>query len=285
MESITSLHNPKIKLAIRLREARQRKKTGLTLIDGIREVYHALHSEVEFETLFVSESAVQTGTQEVRDILEKGEAKAGIVVVPDGLMERISFGDRNSHVLAVARTPSRELGRLTLPTHPLVVVLDRFEKPGNLGALLRTANGAGVHAVILSSPICELYNPNAIRASQGAIFQVPIGVGEFQDVFEWLLQHRFAIYAAIPSATAYYCSMDFRQPTALVLGNEAQGLGAEWHHHPVQPIALPMAGSMDSLNVSVCGGILMYEAWRQRHSDSEFHGLKHVSNLSHREEA
>ncbi len=79
--------------------------------------------------------------------------------------------------------------------------------------------------------------------------------------------------------------MDFRRPTALVLGNEAQGLGAEWNQHPVQPIALPMAGSMDSLNVSVCGGILMYEAWRQRHSDSEIHGLKHASNLSHREEA
>ncbi len=202
------------------------------------------------------------GARRVAADLEK--TGAACFEVSPSLFERLAFGQRAEGVLGVAQTPPVGLDHIVLPPCPLVAVVEGIEKPGNLGAVLRSADGAGLSAVLVADPRTDLFNPNTIRASLGTVFTMPVAVASAEEILAFLGRHCLAVYAARVDAPILYTQADFRQPAAIVLGSEAEGLSGRWQGEPVQSIALPMRGAADSLNVSAAAAILFYEALRQR---------------------
>jgi TrmH family RNA methyltransferase len=187
-----------------------------------------------------------------------------LAIVSEPVLAKLAFGGRAEGVVLVIRLPGRSLADLDLGTDPLLLVIEGVEKPGNIGAVLRSADGAGVTAVIAASPRTDLSNPNAIRASAGTIFVMPIAAAPSEAVLAWLREHRIRIVAARVGAAVGYTEADLTGPLAIVLGAEAAGLTDTWTGPDVEPIGIPMAGVADSLNVSISAAILAYEARRQR---------------------
>jgi len=261
--TITSVQNPRVKDVVRLRDRRHREKQGRILIDGIREISRALDANLALQELFVCESLCPA---ECRDIFRSrlhGTATE-ILDVTEPVFEKLAFGGRIEGVLAVAGMPHPQLGDLRLPASPLVAVLEGVEKPGNIGAVVRSADGAGMDALIVADPSTDLYNPNAIRASLGAIFKMPMAEAASEPVLEWLVKNDFQVVAARVDGSVPYTDIDFRRPTALVLGSEATGLSSVWSGPRITAARLPMLGVGDSLNVSTAAAVLFYEARRQR---------------------
>jgi TrmH family RNA methyltransferase len=262
-EEISSLHNPRVKRAARLREGRQRQKQGRFLIDGARELLRAIEAGVELEEVFVCPAACRS--DQSRAAWRRLEAMgAPLIHVTSALLEKLAFGVRNEGLVAVAVTPQRTLDRLELPDEPLVAVLEGVEKPGNVGAVLRSADAAGVSALIVADAGTDLYNPNAIRASLGTIFTLPVCATGSTEALAWLLSRGLPVFAARVDARQLYTEADWRGPAAIVLGSEAAGLSAVWSAANVTPVRLPMRGAADSLNVSAAAAVLFYEAIRQR---------------------
>jgi TrmH family RNA methyltransferase len=179
-------------------------------------------------------------------------------------MEKLSFGHRVEGVVAVAHPPVRTLADLTLANDAVVAVVEGVEKPGNLGAIVRTADAAGIAAVLVAEGGTDLFNPNAIRASLGAIFSVPVCAATSDESLSWLRKERFRLLAARVDASAEYTSADFRGRAAIILGSEAHGLSNHWQGADIMPIRLPLLGGVDSLNLSATAAVLFYEALRQR---------------------
>ena len=260
---ITSLTNPRVKAAVRLRDRRERDETGLTIVDGAREILRAIDRGVEVAEVFVSRGLVRS--PDARDATARLDAaQAPVRDVSDAVLAKIAFGDRSDGIVAVVRTPSTSLNEIALQTDPLVVVVERVEKPGNLGAILRTAAGAGVDAVVAADARTDLFNPNAIRASLGSIFSIPLASASSAEVLDWLAAHGVAPIAARVDADTHYTDVDLRGPVAIVLGSEADGLTEAWSDPRVTSVRIPMRGIADSLNVSVAAAVLLYEAVRQR---------------------
>ena len=294
MLEITSSQNPRVKNAVRLRKARHRREQGLMLIDGARELSRAMAAGVRMKEVFVCESLCATA--ESRTLLENLRKSAptgkefALLEVTPAVFEKLAFGDRAEGVLGVAEMPRRKFGDIQLrsalpsppaplraPTeswsgegrlslHPLVVVLEGVEKPGNLGAVLRSADAAGVSALILADSRVDLYNPNAIRASLGTIFTVPVCEAPSDVVLAWLRKQQLKIFAARVDGSVPYTQVDYRGPVAFVLGAEATGLTSTWTASDITAVHLPMLGIADSLNVSATAAVLFYEALRQRSS-------------------
>jgi TrmH family RNA methyltransferase len=265
---ITSTHNPRFKRAIKLRDRRQREKQGRLLIEGLREIRLALRSGIVVEELFTCPA--QFDGDEPRQIAEQCVAGgAQVFSVPRELMAKLCFGDRAEGLLAVAVTPPRRLEDLRLPERPLVAVLEGIEKPGNVGAIFRSADGAGVDAVIVADPATDLFNPHAIRASLGTVFTVPAAVASSQEAAALLRDRGLRVFAARVSAGTWHTQARFAEGTAIVLGSEAAGLSPIWAGADVTPLSLPMLGQADSLNVSAAAAALFYEARRQRDARSE----------------
>ena len=262
--ALTSLTNPRVKAAVRLRDRREREATGLTIVDGPRELGRALDAGVEVVEAFVADGLVRS--DDARDVVGRLAADAGFTSVSEAVIGKLAFGDRSDGVVAIVRSPSASLAGLieSLPTDPLVVVVEAVEKPGNLGAILRTADGAGADAVIAADARTDLFNPNAIRASLGTIFATPVAAAPSADVLDALSGARIRLVAARVDADALYTGADLRGPLALVLGSEAEGLRSAWDDPRVEPVRIPMGGAADSLNVSVAAAVLLYEAVRQR---------------------
>jgi TrmH family RNA methyltransferase len=260
---IASPSNPRIKAAVRLRERRERDRTGLTLVDGARELLRALHAGVIVEEAFVHPPLVRSEDGQTALAL-LGERDAPVVTVSDTAFEKLAFGDRADGIVAVLRRPATDLKTLILPDDPLVVVLEGVEKPGNVGAVLRSADGAGANAVVIADPRTDVFNPNSIRASLGTIFTVPIGADDTPHVRDWLVSQNVRAVAARPTGKSLPWEVDLRGPIAIVLGSEAEGLGARWVGDEVIGVRIPMHGVADSLNVSVAAAVLLYEARRQR---------------------
>jgi TrmH family RNA methyltransferase len=259
---LTSTANPRIKAAVALRDRRERDRTGLTLIDGARELRRALDAGVEVVEAFVCEPLL--AGPDARAALDRLEAdRASVISTSEAVFAKVAFGERAEGLIAVVRIPSTDLAGLTLSADPLVVVIEGVEKPGNVGAVLRSADGAGADALVAASPRTDLFNPNAIRASAGTVFTVPLGSGSTPDVLAWLHAGGIRIVAARVDAERLYTEIDLRGPLALVLGAEAEGLSDAWVHG-VDAVRLPMLGAADSLNVSISAAILLYEARRQR---------------------
>jgi TrmH family RNA methyltransferase len=260
---VSSRHNPRFRDAVALREARARRERGLLLVDGAREIGRALAAGVPLAEAWVARGRVRS--PEAREVLLAVEATGAPVIesTPE-LLARLAYGDRDDGIVAVVTAPPTDLVRLRLPDEPLLAVIEGVEKPGNLGAIVRSADGAGVDAVIVADPASDPWNPNAIRASTGTVFSVPLAAAASADARAYLAEHGIRVVAADPDGGRPYDQADLTGGLAFVLGAEAAGLSDTWRADDVARVRIPMAGTADSLNVSTTAAVLFFEARRQR---------------------
>lgn len=269
---ISSRQNPRIQHLVRLRERAVREREGVFLLEGIREIERAAAGGFALiEFYFCPELIRSRAAAEVAERTRARVAPENVFEVASGAFEKISYRDKPEGLLAVAAMRRLELDDLPpapagMP--PLYLVAESVEKPGNLGALLRTADSAGCTALICCGAGTDVYNPNAIRASQGTLFTMPFAAAPAEKVRDWLLARGVTIFATTPDAEKIYWDCDFRVPAAILLGTEATGLSPFWLDAPdgksVVPAAIPQRGAADSLNVSMAAGICLFEAVRQR---------------------
>ena len=258
---ITSAKNPRVVAAAALRDRRARDEAGLTLVDGVRELSRALEGGARVVEVFTDPEA----RADARTVAERARAAgATITTVGPTVIDRLAYGDRAEGLVATVAIPDLALDALALPPDPLVIVIEAVEKPGNLGAVLRSADGAGVDAVVLAEPRTDPFNPNAIRASLGTIFSMRLAAAASDDVRRWLATNGIRVLAARVDGAVDYTDADLRGGVAIVLGSEAEGLTGGWSGDGITAIRLPMLGIADSLNVSITAAVLAYEARRQR---------------------
>lgn len=260
---ITSTQNTRVKKLILLQQkSAERRKAGLFVVEGRRELLHCLHSGYEIDTLFYCPQLLFVAG-------EDGELRRVIAANPSlevsaEVYERIAYRGSTEGVVAQMKVKTMALADLQLPDNPLLMVLERVEKPGNLGAVLRSADAAAADAVIVCDPLTDLYNPNLIRSSIGAIFTVPTVACSSVDCIAFLKERGIRILTAQLQDSHLYYDTDMRRGTALVMGTEATGLTEPWRQAADAHILIPMKGQLDSLNVSVSAAILLFEAVRQR---------------------
>lgn len=258
--TLTSLHNPTIKNLVKLRQRRERDRQQLLLIDGARALALALRNAFPLLTIYVAEAAL---TAHAALLQHARDAALAQRVVSAAVFSKIGYGDHPDGILAVATQPNVALSSLPQPeTVPLYLIAEGLEKPGNLGAILRSADAAGVTAVLVCDSRTDIWNPNVIRASQGAFCTVPIAATTAAESQRWLQQQGVQIIAATPTARIRYTEINFCGPSALVLGAEHAGLSRAWHQ--ASQVGIPMAGQVDSLNVAQAASIILFEALRQR---------------------
>lgn len=260
---ITSRHNPRVKRAMRLRRRREREEQCRFLIDGAREIERAIAAGVSCHEAYVCDELCTSPAG--RDALRAVQSAAAEVVhVTREVYAKLAFGERLDGLVVVANTPRRQLLDVQLSPCPIVAVLEGIEKPGNVGAILRTADAVGADAVIVADGRTDLYNSNTIRASLGTVFRANVCTATTAETIAWLQRHDVPMLAARPDASTVYTSCDMRRGIAIVLGNEAAGLSEAWRSTHVVSARLPMHGLADSLNVSTTAAVLLYEALRQR---------------------
>ena len=260
LKPIHSPKNPELKqLRLLFEKARERKKKGLFVIEGEREIKKALLGKYNFTQIFIEEGSTPE-TPEVKALLNQTTA----IQVEKNAFQRISRRSGSEKILAVAETKSHELEHLKLSDQALILVVEAPEKPGNIGALYRTAAAAKMDAVIIANPKTDFYNPNSIRSSLGSIFLLPSALASSSEVISYLNKKSFSIVAAALEPDAIpYNQYDYKTPCALILGTESSGLETNWLEAAHQSLIIPMAKTVDSLNLSVSAGILMYEAQRK----------------------
>lgn len=263
MATITSLQNPRVKDAVRLRDRRHREKQGRIVIDGARELMRAMSAGVRLVEVFVCEPRCR-GDDARRVLGMLSNTGVDVLDVGEVVLEKVAFGSRVEGLVGIAEVPPTGLERLVLPESPLVAILEGVEKPGNIGAVLRSADGAGVSAVVVADPLTDVFNPNAIRASLGTIFSVPLAAAGSGQTLAWLRRQRLNLWAARVEGSVPYWQVDFRGPTAIILGSESAGLTQLWRDPSIPAVRLPMLGGADSLNVSSAAAVLFYEVLRQR---------------------
>ncbi len=260
---ISSRQNSRIKEACALRGRRQRDLTGQTLVYGVRESARAFAAGATLVRGFFCPALFRS--PEAKDLVRRIQSEGGeLLEVTPAVFEKLGYGDRMDGVVSVVATCLRSLQHLQLPENPLLAVVEGIENPGNLGAILRSADGAGIDAVVVVDPVIDLFNPNAIRASVAAVFRPNVVTASAEEILTWLRNAGHVAWATRPDATRAYHEVDFTQSGAIVLGNEAEGLTSDWSSSDITPIALPMRGIADSLNVSATAAVLFYEARRQR---------------------
>lgn len=266
IENVISAQNQKIKELLALQEkSRARKAAGLFVVEGRRELGHCLDAGFVPRTLFICGEILTA--EELNDLLGKAERlnpKVGVVQIPYELYGRIAYREGTEGVIAEVEYRERTLDSIKLGDKPLVIVLESVEKPGNLGAVLRSADAAGADAVIICDPLTDLYNPNLVRASIGAVFTLQVAAASSEETIEWLEARNIQILTAQLQDSSLYYDTDMTVPTAIVMGTESTGLTDIWRKAADAHIRIPMLGRLDSLNVSVSAAILLYEALRQR---------------------
>lgn len=254
---ITSLQNPRVKRLLNLQQkSALRKAEAVFVVEGLREVERAIKSGYVPQELWMDEKSEQPY------FLSKYQTV--IITCSTSVFSKISYRESAAEFVAVFEIKEQTLESLNLPDNPLLVVVEDVEKPGNLGAILRTCNGLGADAVLVCNPQTDIYNPNVIRNSLGAFFDIPVIVCSNDEAIEFLEKMKIQIFSAYLEASIPYHQADFNQPTALVFGSEAYGLTDVWVQNTSQNIVVPMHGVVDSLNVSVAVAILLAEAVRQR---------------------
>jgi TrmH family RNA methyltransferase len=259
---LTGLQNAKVKQAVNLRERRHRDALGLTLVDGRRELACALDGGHVIRQVFACEPALDEDAAALaRRAYESG---AEVIPVSERVMARIAYGDRNEGLLGVLERPDTSLQRLSPGEAPLLLVVEGLEKPGNLGALLRSADAAGATGVIVCDARTDVFNPNAIRASLGTIFTVPLAESGGPEALQWLRQRHIRVFAASPHASQPYTACDLTVPCALVFGSEHAGLTPLWMQAADERLMIPMRGKADSLNLAMSATLFLFEAVRQR---------------------
>lgn len=266
-EQITSAQNAKIKNLLALQEkSKARREQGLFVVEGRREIGHCLHGGYVPRTLFVCRDIISD--RDLNDILGICGEYDGlcIIEIPATLYDKIAYRGGTEGIIAVMEFRNTGLEDIALKEKPLIVVLESVEKPGNLGAVLRSADAADADAVIVCDPLTDLYNPNLIRSSIGAVFSRQTVAASSQDTIAWLKKKNIRILTAQLQDSEWYYDTDMREGTAIVMGTEATGLTDIWRKAADSHIKIPMLGSLDSLNVSVSAAILLFEAVRQRNS-------------------
>lgn len=260
MKVITSVQNPLIKELLQLQEkAKARKQSGCFLIEGIREVELALQGGYQLETvLFLPELISQ---EKLSTLIGK---QVNCIEINSEVYRKLAYRDSTEGLLAVAKTKSMNLADLKLSENPLILVAEAPEKPGNIGALLRTADAARLDAVIIANPKSDMYNPNIVRSSVGGLFTNQIATGSTNEIIAYFQQHQIRFYSATLQDAVPYHTQDYTGPTAIVVGTEATGLSPAWRDKAKKNIIIPMQGAIDSMNVSVAAAILIFEAKRQR---------------------
>ena len=283
-ESITSAQNPKIKNLLLLQEkSKARREQGLFVVEGRRELEHCLEAGFQVRTLFIcpelagnealSGAFARIGSRS--DAEERASSPANtlspvkeplVIEIPENLYRKVAYRESTEGIIAEVECKERRLEDLELSEHPLVMVLESVEKPGNLGAVLRSADAARADAVIVCDPLTDLYNPNLIRASLGGIFTVPTVAASSEETIAWLKARGIRILTAQLQDSSWYYDIDMTVGTALVMGTESTGLTDIWRRAADAHIRIPMLGRLDSLNVSVSAAILLFEAVRQRNA-------------------
>jgi len=254
--ALTSTKNPRIKNLLALQQkSAERRRAGLFVVEGRRELEHCLEAGYEVVELYVCPELLPADVR---------FPDADILVVSPAVYERIAYRGTTEGVVAVVRTRHLTLSDLRLSVNPLIVVLESVEKPGNLGAILRSADAAGADAVVVCDPLTDLYNPNLIRASIGAIFSRQVAAASSEETIAWLKKNNIQILTAQLQDSSLYYDTPMTGPTAIVMGTESTGLTDIWREAADKHIRIPMLGALDSLNVSVSAAILLFEAVRQR---------------------
>ena len=259
MKQISSVQNPFIKSLVLLQEkAKARKQSGTFLMEGQREISIAIKGGYQIETvLFLPEICTEKEASQLAPTAE-------LIEINKEVFKKLAYRDTTEGILAVAKSKSTLLSDLQLSQNPLILVAEAPEKPGNIGALLRTADAAHLDAVIIANPKSDLYNPNIVRSSVGCLFTNQIATGTTAEIIAFLKEKNIAMYCATLQNSNGYHLENYTTPTALVVGTEATGLTQEWRDAATQNIIIPMQGEIDSMNVSVAAAILIFEAKRQR---------------------
>lgn len=290
IETITSAQNRKVKELLTLVEkSKARSAAGLFVVEGQRELGHCLDAGFIPETLFIcgevmavqnnAVNGAKTGhlTENIEGkdgldaLIAKAEAlnpRLGVVQIPAFLYEKVAYRGSTEGIIAEVHSVPRSLEDLRLGERPLVMLLESVEKPGNLGAVLRSADAAGADAVIVCDPLTDIWNPNLIRSSVGAVFSVPVAVCTSADAIAFLKERGIRILTAQLQDSEWYYDTDMTGATALVMGTESTGLTQAWRDSADAHIKIPMLGRLDSLNVSVSAAVLLYEAVRQRKGEN-----------------
>lgn len=263
---IESSHNPEVKRLIKLRRARVRRSEGLFIVEGHREIEVGLRSGAVMEQGFFCRAFFGEGTQ--NDLLnELQKHRVPLLEMAEGPFKKVSMRENPDGLMVLARTWESDLDSLALGTPPLVLVVDAVEKPGNLGAVLRSAEAFGIDALLCVNPSLDLFNPNVLRASQGLLFRVPVVVCDREKALAFLRRRELRIHATSAKAEKNLWDGNFESPTAIVVGSEAKGLDSFWLEAADERVTIPMKGGADSLNLSVAVGCLLAEARRQRRED------------------
>ncbi len=263
-KQISSLQNPLIKQYALLQEkSRERKKSGLFSIEGYREITLAKKGGYVLKTLFLCTEIIPE--EKVFQLKKTVSPETEFIEISLEIYQKLAYRNSTEGVLAIAQGKTSTLSHLKLETrNPLILIAEASEKPGNIGALLRTADAANVDAVLIANPKTDLYNPNIIRSSVGCLFTNTIATGTSEEIIAFLKLNNINIFCAALQASKSYHTCDFTQATAMVLGTESTGLSNVWLENSTQNIIIPMEGEIDSMNVSVAAGILIFEAKRQR---------------------
>lgn len=273
--SISSAQNPRIKDAVRLRDRRGRDQQNRIRIDGAREVRRAIDAGLDIVEVFACPDWCES--PDAREVLarcatrpatgEPGSSRTpSLFTVASSVFEKLAFGERSDGIVAIAMAPERSLQDWKLPADPLIVVLDGVEKPGNVGAVLRAADGAGVDGVIVCEGGTDLFNPHTIRASLGTVFTSMSCAATRAETLAWLRSQAIRVVTARVEGAELYSQVTLTGPVAIVLGAEDRGLADDWRGDDITAVSLPMLGLADSLNVSAAAAVLCYEARRQRMS-------------------
>lgn len=259
MKQITSIQNPFIKSLVQLQEkAKVRKLTGTFLIEGKREIELAQKGGYQIETILFLPHLIPNNE------ISKFSSLIEFIEISKEVYQKLAYRDTTEGIIAIAKTKSQLLSDLKLSNNPLLLIAETPEKPGNIGALLRTADAANLDAVIIANPKSDLYNPNIIRSSVGCLFTNQIATGTTKEIIQFLKENNINSYCATLQNSTSYHTQDYTQSTAIVVGTEATGLTQEWRDNATQNIIIPMQGEIDSMNVSVAAAILIFEAKRQR---------------------
>ena len=264
MKQITSIQNPFIKSLLQLQEkAKARKQSGTFIIEGKREIELALKGKYELETiLFLPELITEKEINALYIAIDQTQTE--LIEINKEVYQKLAYRDTTEGIIAISKSKSLALFDLKLPDNPLILILESIEKPGNIGAMLRTCDAANIDAVIIANPKTDLYNPNIIRSSVGCLFTNQIASGTTEEVIQFLKDKKINIYSATLQNSNSYHTENYKTPTAFALGTEATGLSQAWRDNASKNIIIPMQGQIDSMNVSVAAAILLFEAKRQR---------------------
>ena len=256
---ITSTQNPKIKSLLSLEKPRERRKQQLFIIEGKKEIQLALEAGYRIGNLFFCDELISND-----ELQSFGLDDKLVIPVSKEVFDKIAVRENSGGVIAVAEMKIHSLEQISLGGNPLVLVLESVEKPGNLGAILRTADAAGIDAVIICDPQTDFYNPNVVRSSLGCVFTKQIASSTSEETVEWLKKNNITIYCTYLEASSRYDKTDFTKPCAIVMGTEATGLSKIWIENSATNIIIPMQGKIDSINVSTATAVVVFEAKRQR---------------------